>query len=170
VASEARERSITLKAVKAGAKVMKPAITAAAPKRTGSRVPGGSLKRSMGVKAVKGRKGRTGALAIAGPRTAYERDVRGRKVKPAQYAHLVEFGTRPHANAKGAKLVRKGKGGADVGQGGKKHPGAKARPFVGPASDANAEQAQDAIIATLAAETQKAIEKHALKTFGKLTR
>ena len=45
----------------------------------------------------------------------------GRRVNPANYAHLVEFGTRPHA------IWRRG-GGPKI-----KHPGAPGRPFMLPA-------------------------------------
>ena len=56
-------------------------------------------------------------------------------VVPAKYVHLVEFGTRPHSVAKGARLARKGTGKRDVNQVAPFHPGARPKPFLRPALD-----------------------------------
>lgn len=55
-------------------------------------------------------------VEIIGPRRGVEKMVNGKRKVAAWYAHLVEFGVRPHAVGKGSSL-RKGV------QVGKKHPG-----------------------------------------------
>lgn len=109
VATVAKQRAITLKAVKAGAKPILQAAKAMAPRR---KIGGGTLVRSLGVNAIKGTVGKTLALAVIGPRKkVIEYKIvkpggRPEKVWPAKTAHLVEFGTRPHALGRGAKLSR----------------------------------------------------------------
>ncbi|HLO41013.1 MAG TPA: HK97-gp10 family putative phage morphogenesis protein [Phycisphaerales bacterium] len=69
-------------------------------------------------------------------------------IRPRTYAHLVEFGTRPHATGKGSQLKdrlnskRKGSG----VQFGHHHPGARARPFMRPAFDSQAATAGSIIV------------------------
>ena len=137
IATAARTRAMTLKAVKAGAKIHQPAVKARVPRRRGSSgsgtrrdergrfrkqvagtsgAGGGGLRQSIGTKAVKGRRGTTVSLAVVGPRKKFEKMVpHGNKMRrsvPYYYGHLVEGGTRPHSVAKGAFLtrVRKGSG------------------------------------------------------------
>lgn len=57
-------------------------------------------------------------------------------VDPTNYAHLVEFGTKPHSLGKGDKLKRKGRKHKEV-QTGARHPGTKRQPFLRPALDKN---------------------------------
>lgn len=71
-------------------------------------------------------------------------------VGPAQniyYAHLVEFGTKPHINA-----------GMFAGS---KHPGTAPRPFVRPAWDSNKDAAMQIIATELRVEIDKAITRQA---------
>lgn len=109
VAAMAKQRAITLKAVKAGAKPILQAAKAMAPRR---KLGGGTLRRSLGVRAIKGRVGKTLAIAVIGPRKqVIEYKVvrpggKSEKVWPAKYAHLVELGVRPHKLGAGSHLVR----------------------------------------------------------------
>jgi HK97 gp10 family phage protein len=77
---------------------------------------------------------------------------------PIKYAHLVEFGTRPHAIAKGDRLARKGRKGKKVQLGGR-HPGTKPHPFLRPAMDGG----RRAAVATVKRFLQAAIEAAAEK-------
>ena len=141
LSSLAKQRAATLKAVRAGAKIVQQAAKARAPRRKGK--GGGGLRQSIGIKAVKGSRGKSLALAVIGARKKVVRMIpRGKKMvksAPAFYAHLVESGTRPHAIRKGAALGRKG--GAAKGQSGGMHPGAKAQPFLGPAWESTRDRA-----------------------------
>jgi hypothetical protein len=76
--SEAQTRSITLKGVRAGIKVLLPVAKAGAPRRKGS----GALKQSQGTKAVKGRKGKTGSYAIQGAKVSKTKTFKGKKIIP----------------------------------------------------------------------------------------
>lgn len=103
-------------------------------------------------------------VGIIGPRTRQVRDKKsGQKVlskygQSAQnrgdkfahyYAHLVEFGAKPHSLAKGAS-AKKGK----LQGAGSMHPGARKKPFMRPAFDAEKAGAErdlaDCIIEVLA--------------------
>lgn len=86
IAKLAKQRAITLKAVKAGAKIVQRAAKANAPRRSGA------LKQSIGIKAAKGTRGKTLAFVVIGARAKVEKVFRGRKVKPSKYSHLVEKG------------------------------------------------------------------------------
>ncbi len=128
-------RKLTRQAVTKGTKLVLNAAKGLVPVG-----PTGLLKKSLGsvIKTYS-----SGAVVgIVGPRTGFTKTGRGKKtrrketalgakfraagVRPTLYAHLVEFGTRPHAIGKGS-LVRKGI------QRGRGHPGSKAQPFLGPA-------------------------------------
>ncbi|HYE20977.1 MAG TPA: HK97-gp10 family putative phage morphogenesis protein [Tepidisphaeraceae bacterium] len=65
-------------------------------------------------------------------------DSQGRAVymDPTNYAHLVEFGTRPHTIGAGDRLRRKGRSSKQI-QRGFRHPGARPQPFIRPARDKN---------------------------------
>lgn len=172
-----KERSATLKAVKAGARVVQPAMKAAAPRRAEG---GGSLRQAIGIKAVKGTVGQTKALAVLGPRRKVVKFIpRGNrtvKAVPANYGHLADQGTRPHAVGKGARLGRAGKvatfgrkKGRVVGavaataQAGGLHPGAKATKFMERAWSANRAAAGRAAVEVMSREIQKAIAKEAAR-------
>ena len=141
IASVAKQRAITLKAVKAGAKLVQAAAKSKAPKRSGA------LRQSLGIKSKKGTRGKTLALAIVGARTKVQKmvKVRGRSSKvlavPSKYSHLVEKGTKPHGG----------------------HPGAKAKPFLRPAFDATKDAAGAAGARVMIAEVEKAIAQQAAK-------
>lgn len=82
---------------------------------------------------------------------------------PAQYAHLVEFGTKPHPVGKGLKskaqrvLSRIMGGRRLTGM----HPGTAPQPFLRPAFDANANKS----LGIMQDEVRKAIEEHGLEAY-----
>lgn len=93
VKSVARARSITLKGVKAGSKLVQAAVKARAPKRSGA------LGQSIGTKAVKGKRGRTVAFAVIGARVKFQKTIKrgrgkGTVAKPHKYAGIVNKGSR----------------------------------------------------------------------------
>ncbi len=145
ILSEAKQRRVTLKGVKAGAKLLKLAARSQAPKRQGS----GALQQAQGVKAAKGNKGVTISYAVQGARKKVVRMVRtGRSKKPqkaipALYDHLVQFGTKPHA----------------VGKKGGRHPGAKPNPYRKRAWVTVKDAAGKATLDAMGAELRKLIAK-----------
>lgn len=161
IESSAKSRAITLKAVKAGAKLVQSAMKANAPKDSGA------LKQSIGIKAVKGSKSRTGAVAVVGARKKVQKMVtrKGRttptKAVPAFYAHLEDQGVRPHAVGKGSKLGRKEK--PNGAQTGGMHPGVKATRFMQDAWENTQSQAAEAATQVAAAEIAAAMAKQAAK-------
>ena len=140
----AQQRAVTLKGVKAGAKLVQAAAKARAPKRSGA------LKQSLGIKSKKGTRGKTLAFAIVGARTKVRKMVkpaRGTKkvlAVPAKYSHLVEKGTKPHGG----------------------HPGAKPNPFLRPGFDQVKGQAAAAGMQAMSVEIQRLIAKEAAKFRG----
>lgn len=123
-----------------------------------SRVPTetGLLKQSLAIKYKYYPTSAT-AVAIVGPRTKFRRMVQrsSRVVKkyrilsnPSNYAHLVEFGTRPHALGRGSDRVRRS--GRNGPQRGRMHPGAVAKPFIGPALASSRSAAIQAMTTELA--------------------
>ena len=117
----------------------------------------GALKKSLGRKVAALKSG-GGYIAIIGPRYDSKKlAAKGRKkrfgkyrrrkgyaqvmfVNPVKYAHLVEYGTRPHAIGKGSKLRGSNRLSRAFGLKGKQvgvmHPVGEARPFMRPAGDA----------------------------------
>jgi hypothetical protein len=65
---------------------------------------------------------------IVGPARDVVGDYHGKRVVPANYSHLVEFGTKPHAIGKGSYLKREGRSRPQT-QVGRVHPGAKPHPY-----------------------------------------
>jgi hypothetical protein len=161
--SEAKQRRITLKGVKAGAKVLKTAARAAAPKRPGS----GALQAAQAIKAEKGRKGKTISFAVQGAKKKYVKMVRAgrskkeQKAVPAFYDHLVQLGTKPHATRKGSRLAKGKK--AAVGQIGAGHPGAKANPYRKRAWVAVKDKAGRDTLSAMADELNKVLARAAKK-------
>jgi HK97 gp10 family phage protein len=173
---------IARKALDAAAKPVVAAAKAKAPKRFGA------LKESIGVVHRKYDSGVV--LAVIGPRhtaTISRHGAKlakalgaaaaaGQKIEPAYYAHLVEYGTAPHAVGEGSILFRRStridpKTGkrisVKIGRGpqrGKSHPGAKAHPFLRPAWDANRGNAlglmRDVIKREVDRELGKVLKKH----------
>lgn len=125
----ARKRAIVLKAVKAGAKIVQRRAKPATPKRSGA------LRQSIGIKTQKGSRGKTLAFAVIGARAKVSKVYRGKTVRPAKYAHLVERGTKRTA----------------------------ARPFLKPALDSQKSQISRAILDTLAAEIARVLSKQKVK-------
>lgn len=107
-------------AVRAGGSFLIKEMRRRAPKETGS------LKKALGQRIKTYRRSKTVA-AIVGPRSKRYDTSKGRR-NPANYAHLVELGTRPHSIGRGT------------------HPGRPARPFMRPAWDAAAPGARQAVI------------------------
>jgi HK97 gp10 family phage protein len=136
-----RAKSALTGAVRAAAKPIVDDAKARCPVRFGA------LRESIGL-AVRFYSRSGTAVAVIGPRVEYKASGKGGKmfavkgkVIPANYAHLVEYGTRPHAIGKGSQLERttastKGR------QTGLMHPGAKAQPFLRPAFDSNKQNAE----------------------------
>jgi len=153
VAKLSQQRTATLKAVKAGGKLVVAAAKARAPRRAGR--GGGGLRQALGMKSVKGTRGKTLAYVVVGPRKKVEKQVpvgksgRTRKHVPAYIAHIVEGGAKSH------------------GLNGGRHPGAAAKPFLGPAFDATKTSAMEESQRVLVGETQKLIEKAAARTAQK---
>lgn len=162
-----QQRAVTLKGIKAAAKLVQQAAKAGAPKRKGS----GTLRRSIGTLAKKGSKGKTLAFAVIGPR----QKVRKEGVKtpyggtvtavPAYYAHLVEKGTRGHSIRAGSKLARRTQ--SAKGQAVVRHPGAKPNPFLKPAYESTRAAAGAAAERAMGEEIQKIIAKESAKLLAK---
>lgn len=120
-------------------------------------VESGMLRRSLGVKVAQGRRRRSTAYAVIGPRTKFrakklEQQVAGTRFagrRPSLYAHLVEFGTSAHRIPGvpirlGGKTVRVLKQVAST-----VHPGAQPKPFLRPAFRNKRMQALRQIASTL---------------------
>lgn len=166
VVGEARARTLTLKAIRAGIKVLLAPAKSAAPKRPGS----GALRQAQGWRAGKGRRGKTISWGVQGARVRVEKMFKGRVIKPHKYDHLVQGGTRPHSLSKGAKLSRLFKRRTmDVmvpGRGqesGRKHPGAKSNPYRRRVVQSHRGQMGAAITRNLRDEIQKLLVKQAAK-------
>lgn len=172
---EMKKRNVALRAVRKGIKIVLPIARSMAPKKLGH------LKRAQSVKAVKGKKTKTGAYALQGARTKYVKIVPAgsrsksgtRRVVPAFYDHLVIGGARPHVIRKGSQLGRtqdtyKIRQRATIGQGtGKPHPGTKPNPYRMRAWRSVEEQVQQVVAEQLAVETQKELDKAAAKMQGR---
>lgn len=130
------EKNISRGALRAGAVVLQEEAMARAP------VEDGRLRESIRVAAGAKRNGVVYAQVRAG----------GRKKGDAFYAHMVEYGTKPH-EIKPRKF--KSLFIAGVFRKIVQHPGAKARPFLRPAFDAKAGEAVDAIAAYIRARLAK---------------
>lgn len=165
-----RQRAATMKAVKAAAKIVQPAAKSRAPRRKAK--GGGGLRQSIGIKAEKGRRGKSLAVAVIGARKKVMKMVRpprGRKLVksvPAYYAHLVERGTAAHSIGIGSSRGRGNLGKATKHK--VNHPGSRAQPFLGPAWAATSKEAIAAANAVMGAEIQKAIAKAAAKLAAKV--
>lgn len=93
----------------------------------------------------------TDAGKLVSSKSAAKRGTKGQKLNPRRYAHLVEYGTQPHAVGKSDVLERPGKKAKTV-QKGTLHPGARAKPFLRPAVEAKREEAFRAIHDSLVRE------------------
>jgi HK97 gp10 family phage protein len=132
-------RKILRKSVGYAMKPLVPAVRVAAPSRFGT------LKRSI-ISRLKGY--RKAVVAVVGPASKFKETVRqpmpgnGKAVtrvnQPARTAHLVESGTKKHfipAPGFGRKRTLSKSQFGLKSTPGWEHPGAKARPFIGPTAD-----------------------------------
>jgi HK97 gp10 family phage protein len=125
------ERNMLRGALRAGAQVIQEEAKARVPQDTGA------LRDSLRVK--------TGAQG--GKVYAYVQAGRSKKKGDPWYAHLVEYGVKPHVIIAGGG-TKKGKALAAAGRIlGEKvdHPGAPAKPFLRPALEAKAQSAIDSV-------------------------
>ena len=146
----AKKRGVTLKAVKAGAKLVQTGAKSRVVRRSGA------LKQALGIKPKKGTRGKTLAYAVVGARTKVVKVYKGKKTVPAYYAHLVEKGTKPHSLLRKAALGKLARAAAIRAGFGRRHPGAKSQPFLKPALDTQQEAIGAAILRVLQAEILKA--------------
>jgi hypothetical protein len=166
VVGDAKARNLTLKAIRAGIKVLVPPAKAGAPRRKGS----GALKQAQGWRAGKGRKGKTVSWGVQGARLRVEKTFKGKVVKPHKYDHLVQGGTRPHRTGKGEKLARLFRRrtadvmvpGTSQSSGGM-HPGAKPNPYRRRVVQSRRGQMGAAIVRTLRDEIKKLLAKQAAR-------
>jgi hypothetical protein len=163
---DAKARNLTLKAVRAGIKVLVAPAKAGAPRRKGS----GALKAAQGWRAGKGRRGKTISWGVQGARVRVERMFKGRVVKPHKYDHLVQGGTRPHRLGKGEKLARlfRRRKGDVMAPGtkqdsGKMHPGSKPNPYRRRMFAMKKGAMAATIVRTLKQEIDKLLAKQAAK-------
>ena len=153
------QRTVARPAVRAGASIVSMEAKANA-KPSSFEDSSGALRRSIGVKVRTARsRGRpSGIYALVGARQGQgdrqHTDKRGVTVtrKPFRYDHLVEGGTKPHFAGKGGKQF---------------HPGAEAKPFLGPAFEDNRVQIESAVRTRLAEEIEKNARRVAAKQAAK---
>lgn len=150
---QAIDKKLARKAMKAGIKEINKVVLNKI--KAGVPVETKTLKKAQGSKIVSFQSGLiqvgiTGARFDAKPKPGKQAKPKkfSRKVKvkglygereiqrtPTYYAHLVEFGTRPHALGKGSRIARKDRRKVKIAQHGMRHPGAKDQPFMRPAHD-----------------------------------
>lgn len=162
---ELQTRTATYKAAAAGVKLMNRGAKALAPKRTGA------LRMAQGTKAKKGRKGKTVSFAVQGAKTKYKRMVKGKRIIPAYYDHLVIGGVKPHGIRKRSRLGRwvRGKWRPPRGQGiGKPHPGARANPYRHRAYTGLHGEIEEVMKEALAVEVVKLLAKAHAKMMAKI--
>ncbi|MFN0133425.1 MAG: HK97-gp10 family putative phage morphogenesis protein [Phycisphaerales bacterium] len=104
-------------------------------------------------------KGRLKAVSKKVQKERKRRSIKG-EIYPRNYAHLVEYGTRPHHVGKGSKLS-KGKASGLL------HPGARPRPYMRPAYDAKSAEARQLVERVVKAEFVKELAKFAVRSSGK---
>lgn len=169
-----RTRVATLKAVRAGAKILLQRVKPLAPRRKGS----GALRQSQGVKAAKGKRGNTVSFAVQGAKTKTVKMAKlpgyktPQKVVPAFYDHLVQGGTKPHRLGKAESVGRAAVGRrravvATSQTTGGMHPGSPANPYRRRAYEAAKNEIGAAIKKVMGEELQREIEKKAAKVLAK---
>jgi len=127
-------KNIAKKALKAAVKPVIAAAKARVPKRYGA------LRQSIG--SIEKKYPSNVVVTVVGPRRGHKSKLRdklsakGIKVEPANYAHLVEFGTKPH-NIEVTRARMNAFGFISRVKHTIKHSGAKPKPFMRPAWDAN---------------------------------
>jgi HK97 gp10 family phage protein len=115
----------------------------------------------VGPRKDKGGKDKSGKARVSKRKKLVRTSASGRQYfrDPVKYAHLLEFGTRPHSLGKGDRLKRKGKkrkGKATQTRGAPRHPGTQAQPFMRPALDQNKATCRRIIRSVLVAHLRKA--------------
>lgn len=166
VIGAAKARTLTLKAIRAGIKVLVAPARSAAPKRKGS----GALKQAQGWRAGKGTRAKTVSWGVQGARVRVQKTFKGQTIKPHKYDHLVQGGTRPHRLGKGEKLARlfRRRTGdvmvpATKQTAGGRHPGAKPNPYRRRVWQAKKGAVGATIVRTLRDEIQKSLASQAAK-------
>ena len=155
------KNQILRKAVRAAAKPVRMAAKRLAPTDTG--VLAASISVRIGTSKKKGT-----IYAVIGPRRGVSKKRRRGEIlagRPTKYAHLVEFGTRPHSLKSGDKLARRTQAGQQTG-GARMHPGAKAKPFLENAYRQTAANAKEDMRRTIAEEVEKRLAKAKAKLRG----
>lgn len=161
-----KTRAVTLKGVRAGAKELLSIVRPLAPRRKG----GGALRQSQGVKAAKGKRGKTVSFAVQGARTKFEKMSRAggyttpQRVVPAFYDHLVQGGTRAHRLGKGESLLREAKGRRKGKQATKQttggaHPGTQANPYRKRAYEGAKARIEKVMVDVMVRELNREIER-----------
>lgn len=119
--------------VRVDTKLLKKSLGRKVKSYKGGEVIAGIVGVRKGTKGKKGNRTRTDKF-----RVQVGTDAKGKAIymDPIKYAHLVEFGTRPHSVGSGDMLKRKGRKAGQVQRGGK-HPGSKPYPFMRPALQKN---------------------------------
>lgn len=157
---------IMRKAVRAGAKPIRVAVKADAPRKSGA------LGSSIASRIATSKK--TGATyAVIGPRRGEAKQKKGvgPGVRPTQYAHFDEFGTKPHSLSKGDSLFRANrKGSGTQTPGARKHPGASPHPFLRPAFVQTRDAALAAMRKVIIDELAKLLGKKRAKSGGFFSR
>lgn len=130
----------------------------------------GRLRRALTAKTFpirdisKALRGRRGSSTVGYYSAVYvdNKKLKGRNAR--RYAHLVEYGTAPHAIGKGSRTKKRGR--REVSQVGGLHPGAKARPFMRPTLDTKHDEAIAAIAAEAKSELKVQAKRLQLKYKG----
>ena len=118
----------------------------------------GLLATSIGVRLKTYRRGKNRGMTMAiwGPRTKFKSvKAGGTSIHPAKYAHLIEFGTAPHAIRAGRKMLAFDDKGENVVLSKVDHPGSPARPFMRPAFTKNKRRAIRLMVGVINAALRK---------------
>jgi len=142
-------------------RVMRPALSAEGTKvvqAARQKVPQetGLLKKSLG-KKVKTYTDTNAVVAIVGPRSGFRQIIDGRPKNPVKYAHLVEFGARPHLMPARSNVVTR------KSYGGQIHPGSPAQKPLTKAYQSALVGAGERMTARIAIEIEKQAAKGAFK-------
>jgi len=124
----------------------------------------GLLRKSLGKKMVTYKNG--GVICVVGPRRGFKQVIDGKPRNPTKYAHLVEYGTKPHP------IVTKFSGRIIYSKKGKvkgrnyttlEHPGARRGNYLSKAYKTALNGAAERMAVRMAAEVEKLAAKGKLK-------
>jgi HK97 gp10 family phage protein len=165
-------RNVLRRAVRAGAVVIQKEARRRVPVRTGA------LKKAIAVRSdntpygvrgmvyISSRVKMRASAAVQGKFVSAKQRGFAGTIYPKAYAHLVEYGAQPHYLGRGSQRsvkVKRGdkwvRQGGSSNESGRKHPGARAQPFIRPAYDTKKEAAVEAVTTTLRVEIAKEIAK-----------